>query len=131
VQLKWLPAGGIVTVGDAARLCDPLTGEGILNGMISGRIAGNVIADCIRKGDVTAAALRQYDLDIAKTLGPALERNYLFKEHLRKASDAKFSFLFHTARAMGIEKYKTSAILGEAFNPKSRRAAALMRLISR
>jgi hypothetical protein len=126
-----LSGGGIVAVGDAARLSDPLTGEGILNAMISGRIAGNVIADCVRKGDVTAATLRQYDLEVAKALGPALERNYILKEQLRKASDAKFSLLFRTARAMGVEKYPTSALLREAFSPKSRRAAAFMRLIPR
>ncbi len=126
-----LSGGGIVAVGDAARLSDPLTGEGILNAMISGRIAGNVIADCVRKGGVTAATLRQYDLEVAKALGPALERNYVLKEQLRKASDAKFSLLFRTARAMGVEKYPTSALLREAFSPKSRRAAAFMRLIPR
>ncbi|OPY26201.1 MAG: Digeranylgeranylglycerophospholipid reductase [Methanocella sp. PtaU1.Bin125] len=126
-----ISGNGIVAVGDAARLSDPLTGEGILNGMISGRIAGNVIADCIRKSDVTAAALRQYDIEMAKVLGPALERNYALKEHLRNAGDRQFSLLFRTARALGAEKYPTSAVINEVFYPKSRRAATLMHLIVR
>ena len=126
-----MSGNGIVVVGDAARLSDPLTGEGILNGMISGRIAGNVIADCILKDDVTAAALRQYDLEVARVLGPALERNYALKEYLHRAGDGQFSVLFRAARAMGIEKYPTSAVINEVFFPKSRRAAALMHLIVR
>lgn len=126
-----MSGNGIVAVGDAARLSDPLTGEGILNGMISGRIAGNVIADCVRKDDVTAAALRQYDREVARVLGPALERNYALKEYMRRAGDGQFSVLFRTARAMGIEKYPTSAVISEVFFPKSRRAAALMQLIVR
>jgi digeranylgeranylglycerophospholipid reductase len=129
-RLSRLSAGGIVAIGDAGRLSDPLTGEGILNGMISGRIAGNVIADCIRKGDTSTVALGAYDLEIARVLGPALDRNYILKEHLRKASDLKFALLFSAARAMGIEKFPASAILSEAFNPRSKRAALLTRLLS-
>jgi digeranylgeranylglycerophospholipid reductase len=129
-RLPRLSAGGIVAIGDAGRLSDPLTGEGILNGMISGRIAGNVIADCVRKGDTSAAALGSYDQEIAKVLGPALDRNYILKEHLRKASDTKFALMFRAARAMGVEKFPISALLSETFSPRSRRAAVLMRLLT-
>jgi digeranylgeranylglycerophospholipid reductase len=129
-RLPQLSSGGIVAVGDAGRLSDPLTGEGIINGMISGRIAGNLIAGCIRKGDTSADAFRQYDLEIARTLGPALDRNYILKEQLRRASDAKFSLLFRAAKAMGAEKYSSSAMLSEVFRPRSRRAAMLMSLLN-
>jgi digeranylgeranylglycerophospholipid reductase len=129
-RLPQLSSGGIVAVGDAGRLSDPLTGEGIINAMISGRIAGDVIAGCVRKGDLSADALRQYDLEIARALGPALDRNYLLKEQLRKASDAKFNLLFRTAKAIGAEKFSSSAILSEIFQPRSRRAAMLMSLLN-
>jgi digeranylgeranylglycerophospholipid reductase len=129
-RLPRLSSGGIVAIGDAGRLSDPLTGEGILNGMISGRIAGNVIADCVRKGDMSAAALGHYDREIADVLGPALDRNYILKENLRKSGDAKFALMFRAARAMGIEKFSTSALLSEAFNPRSKRAAVLMRMLT-
>ena len=130
-RLPRLSAGGLVAIGDAGRLSDPLTGEGILNGMISGRIAGNVIADCVRKGDTSAAALGRYDQEIGQVLGPAINRNYLLKEHLRKASDTRFDLMFRgAARTMGVEKFSTSALLSETFSPRSRRAAFLMRLLT-
>jgi flavin-dependent dehydrogenase len=99
--------------------------------MISGRIAGNVIAGCIRKGDTSAGALRQYDREIEQALGPALDRNYFLKEQVRRASDAKLDLLFRTAKTMGVEKFSTTAILGEIFRPRSRRAAMLAQLLSR
>ncbi len=126
-----LSAAGIVLVGDAARLTDPGTGEGILNSMISGRIAGRVIADCVLKGDVSADALRRYDLEVEKTLGPVLQRNYTVKEYLRKCSNARMDVMFRTVKAMGIEKYRTSTMVREVFNPRGRRAAALLGILMR
>ncbi|MGA9138997.1 MAG: NAD(P)/FAD-dependent oxidoreductase [Methanocella sp.] len=126
-----LSAAGLVLVGDAARLTDPGTGEGILNGMISGRIAGRVIADCVRNGDVSADALRRYDIEIEKKLGPLLQRNYAVKEYLRKCSNARMDVMFRTVKAMRIEKYPTSTMVREVFNPRGRRAAALLGILMR
>lgn len=130
-MLPKLSSGGIVAIGDAGRLADPVTGEGIINGMISGRIAGNLLADCIRKGDTSPAALLQYDREIARVLGPALERNYALKEYMRKSSDTKISLIIRAAKTMGIEKYSTSGALNEIFNPRSKSAARLMRTLIR
>jgi digeranylgeranylglycerophospholipid reductase len=126
-----LSTGGLVLVGDAARLTDPGTGEGILNGMISGRIAGNVIADCIRNGDVSENALRRYDIEIEKTLGPVLQRNYAVKEYLRRCSNARMDTIFRMVKAMRIENYPTSAMVREVFNPRGSRAAALLSILMR
>jgi digeranylgeranylglycerophospholipid reductase len=126
-----LSAAGIVLVGDAARLTDPGTGEGILNGMISGRIAGSVIADCVLKGDVSADALHRYDLEIEKTLGPLLQRNYAVKEYLRKCSNVRMDMMFRTVKAMRIEKYPTSTMIREVFNSRGSRATALLQTLLR
>ena len=45
-MLPKLSTGGLVLIGDAGHVSDPITGGGIINAMASGRIAGNVIAEC-------------------------------------------------------------------------------------
>ena len=126
-RLSQLSAAGIVLVGDAGRLTDPLTGEGILNGMISGRIAGGVIADCIASGDVSAGALGAYDREVDRELGNALDRNYQVKEFLRKAGDMKLDLTFRTLRLLKVEKMSVSQLLAEVFHPESRRVTGLLR----
>jgi digeranylgeranylglycerophospholipid reductase len=125
-----LSTGGLALVGDAGRLTDPLTGEGILNGMISGRIAGNVIADCVGKGDLSAEALRDYDREIERQLGPALDRNYGLKEYLRKASDAKLDWTVRGLKAVKAENIPVTKILREIYMPHSKRAAKFLRLLT-
>ena len=130
-RVSQLSAGGLLLVGDAGRLSDPVTGEGILNGMISGRCAGSVAADCIGRGDVSAAALQDYDQKIDKILGPALDRNYKIKEQLRKAGDRRLGALFSAARLAGAEKIPASQALEELFFPRSRHVASLLGLFVR
>ncbi len=91
--LPRLSAGGLVLVGDAGRLCDPLTGGGIINGMASGRIAGNVIAEAIKSRDVSASALLRYDREIYRTMGKAIEINYRIKEKVVNLSDESINKL--------------------------------------
>jgi 2,3-di-O-geranylgeranylglyceryl phosphate reductase (EC 1.3.99.-) len=41
---------GMLIAGDAARFTDPLTGGGIINGMNSGKFAGEVAAEYLNEG---------------------------------------------------------------------------------
>lgn len=91
--LPCISVGGLVLVGDAGRLGDPLTGGGIINGMESGRIAGNVIAGAIKSRDVSASALRRYDHEIYRTLGKTIERNYRAKEKVVNLRDERINWL--------------------------------------
>ena len=43
---------GIMLVGDAARMIDPLTGGGISNGVIAGSVCGRIAAEAVKAGDV-------------------------------------------------------------------------------
>ncbi len=129
-RLSQLSAGGLVLVGDAGRLTDPLTGEGILNGMISGRIAGNVIARWVANDDLAADALRQYDAEIERQRGPSLDRNYGLKEYIRKASDTKMDWTFRGLKTMKVESIPIDQILQEIFTPHSKRGATLFRMFT-
>ncbi len=79
---------GLVLAGDAARLIDPLTGAGIQNGLLSGRLAGEVAAQAVREGDVSQARLLAYDRVWRSRMEEELARHYLVKEALQKVDDA-------------------------------------------
>jgi flavin-dependent dehydrogenase len=59
-------------LGDAAKLIDPFTGEGIGNAMISGYYAAETVADCIKKNDFTSLITNNYQELTDKKLGPEL-----------------------------------------------------------
>lgn len=52
---------GFLLVGDAARVTEPVTGEGIYFALRSGQLAATTIAAALREGNVTPARLSQYD----------------------------------------------------------------------
>ncbi|MCX8175814.1 MAG: hypothetical protein N3E48_01110, partial [Candidatus Bathyarchaeota archaeon] len=66
--LPWMPrpptktyGNGIMLVGDAAGFPCPLEAEGIYYAMLSGRIAGEVAAEAVSKGDTSASFLKIYE----------------------------------------------------------------------
>jgi geranylgeranyl reductase family protein len=83
-------------LGDAARLIDPFTGEGIGNAMISGQLAAGVAARCLEKRDFSAAGTIIYQDLINEKLVPELQsglrlqklarRKYLLNLVIGKAS---------------------------------------------
>jgi len=52
---------GFLLVGDAARVTEPVTGEGIFFALKSGQLAAATIAAALREGDLSPARLRQYE----------------------------------------------------------------------
>jgi len=73
---------GALLVGDAARLVDPLTGEGIHNAVVSARLAADVVHDALSRGDVSAASLREFDARCERELGALIRRAYRAQRHL-------------------------------------------------
>ena len=78
--LPRLVANGLMLVGDAARQVDPLTGGGIANAMLAGRLAAKVAAQAIAAGDTSAQALAQYEQRWMAVRGRKMARNYRLKE---------------------------------------------------
>ena len=114
-------ADGLMLIGDAARVVDPLTGGGIYNAMYTGRLAANVAADCIAKGDVSKKALMVYDKEWrASKMGKGIERNYLIKEYLIKQSDEKLNTIIHSVSKLDLKEFSTLTLVKELLkaNPK-------------
>lgn len=73
---------GAVLVGDAARLVDPLTGEGIHNAVVSASLAADVVDAALSRGDVSAASLRELDVRCERELGALVRRAYRAQRRL-------------------------------------------------
>jgi len=114
-------ADGLMITGDAARVVDPLTGGGIYNAMFTGRLAAQVAAECIGKGDVSKKALMKYDKEWrASKMGKAIERNYHIKEYLIKQPDAKLNEIIHSVSKLNLKEFSTLTLIKEIIrvNPK-------------
>ena len=112
---------GLMITGDAARVVDPLTGGGIYNAMYTGKLAAQVAAECIGKGDVSKKALMKYDKEwrVSK-MGKAIERNYHIKEYLIKQSDDKLNEIIHSVAKLNLKEFTTLTLVKEIIrvNPK-------------
>jgi digeranylgeranylglycerophospholipid reductase len=114
-------ADGLLITGDAARVVDPLTGGGIYNAMYTGRLAAEVAADCLAKGNVSKKALMAYDKAWrASKMGKAIERNYHIKEYLIKQPDAKLNEIIHSVSKLNLKEFSTLSLIKEIIqvNPK-------------
>ncbi|MGI4739966.1 MAG: NAD(P)/FAD-dependent oxidoreductase [Janthinobacterium lividum] len=62
--------------GDAASLIDPLQGHGIDMAIRSGIMAAAQARQCVAQADFSADAMRAYEAEVQRRLGPVLARNY-------------------------------------------------------
>jgi len=112
---------GLMVVGDAARVVDPLTGGGIGNAMFTGRLAARVASECISAGNCSKEALMPYDAGWrASRMGKFLERNYKVKEYFVTLDDRKLNTLADSIANISLKEFSVSALIKELIkrNPK-------------
>lgn len=109
--LKQTVTDGLMLVGDAARMIDPLTGGGIANGCIAGKLCGTVAADAAREGDVSKEYLQRYEKGWRARLEEKLYRNWLAKEKLVSLSDETFDKIVDALTGVKLEKLNVHNIL--------------------
>ena len=85
--LKEIVKDGLILAGDAAHQANPVSGGGIGNAMIAGRIAGRVAAEAVQEGEVTAKRLSAYAKEWHKAEGKKNERFYKIKKVVDRFSD--------------------------------------------
>lgn len=71
-------------LGDAARLIDPFTGEGIGNAMVSGYYAAEIASDCLDKNNFSYLNSQNYQQVIYKKLGAELDSGLKLQSLARK-----------------------------------------------
>jgi flavin-dependent dehydrogenase len=70
---------GALLVGDAARVSEPVTGEGIYFAMRSGLLAAETIDLALRRGNLGAAGLAGYERDCRRAFRSRLALNALLR----------------------------------------------------
>jgi len=109
--LKQTVVDGFMVVGDAARMIDPLTGGGIANGCIAGKICGTVAAEAVHSGDVSKEFLQKYEKGWRARLEEKLYRNWLAKEKLVTLSDETFDKVIDALAGVQLQKLSVHNIL--------------------
>jgi len=111
LPLEKTVAPGVMLVGDAARLIDPVTGGGILNAGLSGRLAGQNAAAAVKAGDASEEALGAYERAWRGRLEEQLCRNYLIKERLMKMDDPLISMIVRALSQCDLKRLSVPEIL--------------------
>jgi flavin-dependent dehydrogenase len=91
-QTRPISGDGYVLVGDAGGLIDLMSGNGIPQAMISGKIAAEQIAMALQKNDFSANALKDYDKKVFKAIKNDLQMGRILSPFLGTESFSKFSF---------------------------------------
>ena len=77
---------GFLLVGDAARVTEPVTGEGIYLALRSGQLAGKSIDGALRRKDTTSDCLSPYQRACCEEFRKRLRMNYLARVLARHPS---------------------------------------------
>jgi len=109
--MKQTVLDGFMLVGDAARMIDPLTGGGIANGCIAGKICGQVAAEAVHAGTPTKEFFQKYEKGWRARLEEKLYRNWLAKEKLTTLSDETFDKVIDVLQGVRLQKLSVHNIL--------------------
>jgi len=85
--LKNMVTNGFLVCGEAAHHVNPIHGGGVKEAIISGRLAADVITDCLKKGDVSKKALSRFNEVWWEKRGNHLARVEKLREVVEKLSD--------------------------------------------
>jgi len=102
---------GLMLVGDASRVVDPITGGGIANGIKQARMAGEIAAEAVEENDTSEDFLQRYEKRWRKRLEDKLWRNYMAKEKAVELDDDEFDMIIDALSEEKIEEMSTEAIL--------------------
>ncbi len=102
---------GLLAIGDAARLIDPITGGGIANGMISGKYAAQVSKNAIEANDFSEAMMKNYDDMVKDKFERKHLRNWFAKEKLGTLSDETLDKLVDVVSEVRIKDISVEEIL--------------------
>ena len=112
---------GLMIIGDAARVSDPITGGGIYNAMHTGRLAAGVASGALSAGDCSRQALMPYDQAWRHSkFGKNLERNYRIKEYFITLSDDKLNAIVHSISKMNLKDFSVFALVKELLKKNPR-----------
>jgi flavin-dependent dehydrogenase len=92
----------VLAVGDAAGLVKATTGGGIYFGLLSGRIAADVLTGALREDRLTASRLHEYERRWRARLWPEIRAGLAFRAVAARLNDRTIDALVELARLDGI-----------------------------
>ncbi len=102
--LEHIVADNVMLVGDAARHVNPITGGGIKQAMIAGKLAGEMAVQAIRKENYSAKVLKKYQQEWDKALGSKHRFIYKIKEKVLVAGDERLNKIADICKGIPPEK---------------------------
>jgi digeranylgeranylglycerophospholipid reductase len=102
-------SNGLILVGDAARQSDPLSGGGIFNSIWAGEIAGKVAVKAIKRRDVSAEFLQEYERKWRAEIGKNIDTSLIVKNRFLSLNDDDMNTLADSLENMDL---KTTNLLG-------------------
>ncbi|MDP2983278.1 MAG: NAD(P)/FAD-dependent oxidoreductase [Candidatus Latescibacter sp.] len=127
--IKKMIADGVMVCGDAAHMANPITGGGIINGMIAGRIAGETALAALKMGDAAEAALRPYVKRCNERFGDMNRRFYRLKEGILNLPDERFNSLAHELIEIPVDKRTPVRVLMSALASQPQFLLLLARVV--
>lgn len=110
-MVKDMVANGFVLCGEGANHVNPIHGGGIKEAIISGQMAADTIAECLKKGDVSKNALNKYNEDWWEQRGNHLKRVEKLRETMEKLSDQDLNDLVDALKPEDIIEFARGAKL--------------------
>ncbi|MBC8525437.1 MAG: NAD(P)/FAD-dependent oxidoreductase [Candidatus Cloacimonetes bacterium] len=104
ITLKKITADNIILVGDAARQVNPVSGGGLSNVLLAGKIAGEIAAEAVKKNNFSDKFLKKYHKIWMKEKGKQQKLLHKLKEIFFDFSDEELNDL--TKRLNKIPKEK-------------------------
>ena len=109
--LKKKVADNVLVTGDAASMVNPLTGGGIISGMLGGRIAGQLAAQAVNDGDYSHKNLKAYNKLCEDELGDEFKKYLKAKEYLLSLSDEELDEIADVFKDSDFETINTAEMV--------------------
>ncbi|MCD6115574.1 NAD(P)/FAD-dependent oxidoreductase, partial [bacterium] len=102
--LKRMVSDGVILAGDAARQVNPLSGGGIVTGMLAGDLAASHAVRALAEGDISESNLKAYQKEWDKLKGRENRRFYKLKKTIDNIEDDVFNDLVSRMSELPLEK---------------------------
>jgi digeranylgeranylglycerophospholipid reductase len=110
-MVKDMVANGFVLCGEAANHVNPIHGGGIKEAVMSGQMAADTIAECLKKNDVSKTALSHFNDAWWEERGNHLKRVEKLRETLEKLSNHDLNDLVDALKPEDIIEFARGAKL--------------------
>ncbi|MEM5814612.1 MAG: NAD(P)/FAD-dependent oxidoreductase, partial [Candidatus Aenigmatarchaeota archaeon] len=125
-MLKDMVADGFVVCGEAAHQVNPIHGGGMKEAIISGQLAADVVADCLRKGDVSKKALSKYNELWWSVRGNHMKNVEKLREVFEKMSDHDLNELVDVLKPEDIVEFSHGSKLSVLAGILARRPSTML-----